>query len=103
MLKGVTVSELKDILAKVEPPKRLMDPITELPSEWDQAIIQKIKSAKSKEEILHLEEPVKATMPVDLNQVHPRIWIGNFKAAKVSLESYLKYSLISLIFSQLMF
>ena len=92
MLKGVTVSELKDILAKVEPPKRLMDPITELPSEWDQAIIQKIKNAKSKEEIMHLEEPVKATMPVDLNQVYPRIWIGNYKAAKVSLKSYQKLS-----------
>ena len=36
------------------------------------------------EEVLELEEPVKATMPVDLNQVHPRIWIGNYKAAKVS-------------------
>ena len=51
MLKGVTVSELKDILAKVEPPKRLMDPITELPSEWDQTLLTKIKSAKSIEEI----------------------------------------------------
>ena len=84
MLKGVTVSELKDILAKVEPPQRLMDPVTELPTLWDQSLIGKIKSAKSMEEVLELEEPVKATMPVDLNQVHPRIWIGNYKAAKVS-------------------
>ena len=90
MLKGVTVSELKDILAKVEPPKRLVDPITELPSEWDQTLLAKIKSAKSIEEIKDLEEPVKATMPVDLNQVHPRIWIGNYKAAKVSLKGSLK-------------
>ena len=103
MLKGVTVSELKDILAKVEPPQRLMDPVTELPTLWDQSLIGKIKSAKSMEEVLELEEPVKATMPVDLNQVHPRIWIGNYKAAKVSLKSYLEKLLTFLIFSQLMF
>ena len=86
MLKGVTVSELKEILKTTKPPKVLIDPVTELPY-WDHELMKKIKNAKTMEEIIHLEEPVKKAMEADLDKVYPRIWIGNYKAAKVQYRS----------------
>ena len=81
-MKGVTVSELKEILNTTKSPKALIDPVSELPY-WDHELMHKIKNAKSMEEILPLEPLVKEAMEPCLNEVFPRIWIGNYKAAKV--------------------
>ena len=65
---AVTVKELKEILATTEAPRKLVDPVTELPL-WDETLMAKIRNAKSKEELAPLEPQVKESMVINYYQL----------------------------------
>ena len=61
---GVSVKELKNILDSTKAPRQLVDPVTELPL-WDKALMNKIKNAKSYDEVGLVIEQVRQSMVIE--------------------------------------
>ena len=58
---AVTVKELKEILATTEAPRKLVDPVTELPL-WDETLMAKVRNAKNKEELVSVDAQIRQSM-----------------------------------------
>ena len=61
MSTGVSVRELKQILVETESPRKLADPVSELPL-WDEQLINQIKAAKTIEEARSAENQLREVM-----------------------------------------
>ena len=60
---AVTVKELKEILATTKAPRKLCDPVTELPL-WDEDLMTKVKNAKNKEELKSVDAEIRKCMVI---------------------------------------
>ena len=60
---AVTVKELKEILATTKAPRKLCDPVTELPL-WDEELMAKVKNAKNKEELKSVDAEIRKCMVI---------------------------------------
>ena len=60
-MSAVTVKELKDILSSTKAPRKLVDPVTELPL-WDEKLMAKVRNAKNKEELVSVDAEMRQSM-----------------------------------------
>lgn len=58
---AVTVQELQEILKTTKAPRKLIDPVTELPL-WDEKLMTIVRNAKSYQEIQSVDEELRKTM-----------------------------------------
>lgn len=58
---AVTVQELQEILKTTKSPRKLIDPVTELPL-WDEKLMTIVRNAKSYQEIKPVDEELRKTM-----------------------------------------